>query len=347
MTLGPVMLDIAGTMPNAAEQRLLRHRGVCGVILFARNFVDADQLQALTAALHALRRPPLLIAVDQEGGRVQRFREPFTRLPAARRLGEAYDSDPAAGLALARSCGWLMAAELRACGVDLSFAPVVDIGRGLCDVIGDRACHQDPAVVGEIARAWVGGMHAAGMKATAKHFPGHGGVAADSHLTLPVDERAYPAMRADLLPFHALITTGLDAVMMALVSYPAVDEAPAAFSNAWIGEQLRGRLGFRGAVFSDDLSMAGAAAVGPMRRRVRAALAAGNDIVLICNDPDAAAEALASLPEDQPASQARRAALHGGRAPGWKSLRHGAAWRQARALIDGARSGHGFELDGG
>lgn len=347
MTLGPVMIDIAGTMPTEAEKRRLKHRGVCGVILFSRNFHSIEQLQALTTQLHALHRPPLLIAVDQEGGRVQRFREPFIRLPPAQVFGEAYDRDAASGLALARTCGWLMAAELRACGVDLSFAPVVDIGRGICAVIGDRACHSDPAAVAEIARAYVGGMHAAGMKATAKHFPGHGGVAADSHLTLPVDARAYPAMRADLMPFHALITTGLDAVMMALVSYPAVDEAPAAFSGIWIGEQLRGRLGFGGAVVSDDLSMAGAAGVGSMRRRVRAALSAGNDIVLICNDAEAADEALATLPEDQPVSQARRAALRGSRAPGWKSLRHGAAWRQARELISRACAECGFELDGG
>lgn len=341
MTLGPVMVDIAGVMPTDEEKRLLRHRGVCGVILFTRNFDSVEQLRALTAELRALRRPPLLIAVDQEGGRVQRFREPFTALPPPAHLGAAYDDDPAAGLALARTCGWLMAAELRACDIDLSFAPVVDLGRGVCAVIGDRACHSDPAVVAAIARAYVGGMREAGMKATAKHFPGHGGVAGDSHEVLPVDERAYPALRGDLHPFHELISAGLEAVMMALVAYPAVDEVPAAFSGAWIGEQLRGRLGFKGAVLSDDLSMAGAAGCGAMPQRVRQALAAGNDIVLVCNDPDGAAAALARLDEDRPASQARRAALHGRKAPGWRALRHSAAWRQARKLLDASVGARG------
>ncbi len=340
------MVDIGGTSLSADDRKLLRHPSVGGVILFSRNFEDPAQLAALTDDIHDLRRPPLLIAVDQEGGRVQRFGAPFTILPPARTLGRRYDIDPGQGLALARTCGWLMAAELRACGVDLSFAPVVDIDLGLCSVIGDRACHRDPQTVAELAQACIGGMHEAGMKATAKHFPGHGGVAGDSHLTLPVDHRDYRALQRDLAPYRTAIALGLDSVMMALVSYPAVDERPAVFSRAWIRTELRERLGFAGAVFSDDLSMAGAAGEGSMRRRVLAALGAGCDVVLICNDRDAVETVVARLETDQPVSQVRRASLHGRRAPGWDRLRRSQAWRNASATVAECFAAPELQLDG-
>ena len=333
MTLGPLMVDVAGTSLSDADRELLRQPCVGGVILFSRNFEDPAQLTALTEDIHGIRKPPLLVAVDQEGGRVQRFGEPFTTLPPARTLGRQYDMDAGEGLALARTCGWMMASELRACGVDLSFAPVVDLDLGLCSVIGDRSCHRDPQAVSEISQAYIGGMHEAGMKATAKHFPGHGGVIGDSHLTLPVDQRDYRKLRRDLAPYRTAIALGLDSVMMALVSYPAVDERPAVFSRAWIRTELRERLGFSGAVFSDDLSMTGAAGEGSMRRRVMAALGAGCDVVLICNDREAVEDVVARLEADQPVSQVRRASLHGRRAPDWERLHRSAAWRDAGARI--------------
>ncbi|NND61458.1 MAG: beta-N-acetylhexosaminidase [Gammaproteobacteria bacterium] len=346
MTLGPLMIDIAGTSLTAEDRELLRLPGVGGVILFTRNFDSIDQLQQLTTEIRELRRPSLLIAVDQEGGRVQRFRDPFTPLPAARTLGTYYDANAEQGLLLARTCGWLMAAELRACGVDLSFAPVVDLDYHEDSVIGDRACHRDAQAVAKIAQSYIDGMHEAGMKATAKHFPGHGAVADDSHLTLPVDERPLEELIADVAPYRATIAAGLDSIMMAFVSFPAVDEQPAVFSTRWIGEILRARLGFNGVVFSDDLSMAGAAVVGSMWRRYRTAVESGCDMILVCNDRDAAASVARRIDSDQPVSQARRATLHGRRAPGWRSLQSSRAWRNARSLIDSCFDGPELDLDG-
>lgn len=292
---------------------MLQHPQVGGVILFSRNYASREQLAALVAEIHDLRRPPLLVAVDHEGGRVQRFREGFTRLPAARRFGERFDERPRQALALAEEAGWVMAAELRAVGVDFSFAPVLDLYRGVSPVIDDRAFHQDPEVVAELARAVMRGMHEAGMAAVGKHFPGHGTVAGDSHDMLPVDGRPFEDIRTeDLLAFERLIHYGLPAVMPAHVVYSRVDPRPAGFSRLWLREVLRERLGFTGAVFSDDLSMAGAAVAGDYPRRALAALEAGCDMLVVCNDAAGARQVLEALPAAaDPVAQARLVRMHG------------------------------------
>ncbi len=275
MTLGPIMLDLAGVAVEPEDNELLAHPLVGGVILFARNYESPEQLARLCAEIHAARSPPLLIAVDQEGGRVQRFRDGFTRLPPLRTIGRRFAGDTRAGLALARELAWLMAAELRAAGVDLSFAPCVDLDYGVSEVIGDRAFHARAATVSELAVAWMFGMRDAGMAAVAKHYPGHGAVAADSHVALPVDRRALADLDADLTPYRRLIANGLPAVMASHVVFPEVDSLPASLSRNWISGQLRGELGFRGAVFTDDLSMAGAAHFGGIVERSRLALDGG------------------------------------------------------------------------
>ena len=335
MSLGPVMLGLEGLELSAEEQDILRHPLVGGVILFSRNYHSVGQLAALVSAIHARRHPRLLVAVDHEGGRVQRFREGFTRLPAVRRLGEIYDGEPARALRLARVTGWLMAAELRAVGVDFSFAPVLDLDRGVSGVIGDRAFHHDPETVASLAHAYMGGMQQAGMEAVGKHFPGHGGVAADSHQELPVDERPLVDIAAeDLLPFERMIHYGLAGIMPAHVVYPQVDSQPAGFSSRWIRAILRNRLGFQGAVFSDDLDMAGAAGAGAPPDRARAALLAGCDMVLICNDRQAAVAVLNGLPNAvDPVALARLARLHG-RGRLTPQQRHAdPTWRQAVRLV--------------
>ncbi|HEX2795918.1 MAG TPA: beta-N-acetylhexosaminidase [Immundisolibacter sp.] len=292
---GPLVIGLPGPQLTPADAELLRHPAVGGVILFERNFVDADQLRALCADIHALREPRLLIAVDQEGGRVQRLRRGFTPLPPAAAYGRAYSEDAARGLALARAGGLVMAAELVALGIDLSFAPVLDLDYGVSEIIGARAFHAQPQAVAALAGAFMAGMAEAGMAACGKHFPGHGAVAADTHLTQVIDRRSRDAIEADLLPYRRLIPDGLASVMMAHVVFPAVDAEPAGFSRRWVQEVLRGELGFGGAVFSDDLGMAGAAAAGDFVERARRALAAGCDYLLICNDPDAVNATLAAL----------------------------------------------------
>jgi len=311
--LGPLMLDVRGTELTEDDRRRLSHPLVGGVILFSRNYENPAQLSRLTADIRALKSPPLLIAADQEGGRVQRFREGFTRLPPMRALGHVYDAHPHQAKTLAREAGYVMAAELRAHGVDLSFAPVLDLDYGVSSVIGDRAFHHDPQAVIELSRAVMQGMKDAGMSACGKHFPGHGYIAADSHVAIPVDERDYADIAlSDLLPFRALIDMGLTAIMPAHVIYPKADAAPAGFSRFWLQNILRGELNFQGMIFSDDLSMEGAAAAGGMVARTRAALEAGCDMALICNRPDLADAVLATLDFDwSAASRARLARLHG------------------------------------
>jgi beta-N-acetylhexosaminidase len=284
MSLGPLMVDIAGTELSPDDIRLLEHPLVGSVLLFTRNYRDPAQVAALTASIRAVRNPHLLIAVDQEGGRVQRFRQGFTRLPAMRLLGRRYDEDKRDALGLAQSVGWLMAAELRAVGVDFSFAPCVDLDYGVSEIIGDRAFHSDPDAVAALAVATLSGMREAGMPSIAKHFPGHGAVVADSHVALPVDRREFADLEADLRPYRPLIDNNVAGIMAAHVVFPAVDALPASLSHRWITGVLRGDLGFHGCVFADDLSMAGAAAFGGVEARTELAFAAGCDVLPICND---------------------------------------------------------------
>ena len=284
MTLGPVMLDVAGPRLTSEEREMLRHPLVGGVILFARNFESPRQLLALTTEIRALRRPELLIAVDHEGGRVQRF------------LGERWDTDPAQAQTLAEATGYVVAVELRAHGVDFSFAPVLDVDFGSSSVIGDRAFSEEPAVIAALAGAFVAGLKAGGAASVGKHFPGHGFVKADSHVDVPVDEREFGEIEAaDLLPYRKLIKRDLSGIMPAHVIYPKVDRRPAGFSPVWLKDVLRSRLGFEGMVFSDDLSMEGASVAGGVVQRAEAALAAGCDMVLVCNAPQAASEVLDGL----------------------------------------------------
>jgi len=285
--------------------------------------------------------------VDQEGGRVQRFRPGFSALPPARRVGHEFDINPRAGLALARTLGWLMAAELRAHGVDISFTPVVDLDYGLSEVVGDRAFHAAADAVGQLAVAWMHGMRDAGMAATAKHFPGHGAVVADSHLTLPIDRRSLADLAPDLAPYRRLIANGLPAVMAAHVLFPAVDAAPASLSGRWIRDVLRGDLMFQGVVFADDLSMGGAAAAyGDVVTRARQALSAGCDMLPVCNNRPSVIELLEHLDvEPQPASSMRLVRLHGRASPDRAQLEASPEWLRARELLAQSAAPPALTLD--
>lgn len=293
-----VVADIAGLQLSAEDHEFLRQPELSGLIFFARNYQSPQQLHELTASIRKLR-PDLLLCVDQEGGRVQRFREGFTRLPPMLVLEQIHQRNPQQALALAQELGWLMAAEVRACGVHLSFAPVLDIERDVSQVIGDRAFGHDAATVTRLAGAFIAGMQQAGMAAVGKHFPGHGAVAADSHLALPVDERSMDELETDLRPFAGLIATGqLAGIMPAHVVYPAVDpHYTAGFSAFWLQEILRRQLQFEGVIFSDDLSMAGAASAGDYTGRTQAAAAAGANALLVCNDRSAAQQVVDAVRE--------------------------------------------------
>lgn len=306
LPLGPLMLDLEGPRMSGEEREVLCHPLVGGVILFTRNFESVPQLCELTAAIHALRQPPLLIAVDHEGGRVQRFREGFTRLPPMRALGALWDADQAAARAAAEAVGFVLAAELRACGVDLSFTPVLDLDYGASSVIGTRAFHGDPAVVAELAGALISGLRRAGMASVGKHFPGHGFVAADSHLAVPVDTRPAAAIYPDFAPYREHRRMRLAAVMPAHVIYENLDPNPAGFSSYWLRYVLRGELGFDGVIFSDDLSMEGASVAGGIVERADAALDAGCDMVLVCNDPAAARQLLREWQSQADSASAQR-----------------------------------------
>ncbi|MBK8323407.1 MAG: beta-N-acetylhexosaminidase [Betaproteobacteria bacterium] len=316
MKPGPVMVDVAGLELAAEDKERLLHPQVGGVILFARNYATPLQLVRLCQSIRDLRKPGLLIAVDHEGGRVQRFRHAFTAIPPMRELGRLYDRDPAEGIAAARACGHVIGCELQAHGIDLTFAPVLDVDYGESGVIGDRAFHRDPARIATLAEALQSGLAQAGMASVGKHFPGHGWVKADSHLAIPVDERTMAEIAAqDLVPFRRLARAGMGGVMPAHVIYPKVDGKPAGFSGVWLRKVLRDKLGFDGLIFSDDLSMEGASAAGGMVARANAALGAGCDMVLVCNDPraqDTVLDGLARRPAD--ADLARRLERMRGRA---------------------------------
>jgi beta-N-acetylhexosaminidase len=335
MSLGPLMIDVDGLSLTPEDREVLKHPLVGSVILFSRNYRDPAQLAALCSDIRALRSPPLLVAVDHEGGRVQRFRDGFTALPAQRALGRRYDEDRHEAHATARAVGWLMATELRAVGVDFSFAPCVDVDYGVSTVIGDRAIHRDVATVGTLAVAYAAGMRDAGMAATAKHFPGHGFVVADSHVALPVDRRDYADIESDMEPYRRLMDNHLAGVLAAHVVYPGVDAMPASLSRRWLGDILRGRLGFHGCIFADDLSMAGAAAFGGVVERTRLALAAGCDVAPICNDRKAALaviEGLGDLAVDG-VSAARLVRMRGRGAIPFAQLSRNPEWREATARV--------------
>jgi len=325
------MLDIEGHRLTAADRAILREPAVGGVILFSRNYQSPSQIADLVAEIRSVRSPPLLVAVDHEGGRVQRFREGYTRIPPMRHLGHHYDSDPDAALDIARTVGWLIGAELRASGIDLCFAPCVDLDWGVSEVIGDRAFHRRPDAVAELAGQVCRGLRDAGMAAVAKHFPGHGAVVADSHEKLPVDRREFGDLLDDLRPYDILFGRRLvAAVMMAHVVYAEADSMPAGFSRWWIRDQLRGHMGFDGAIFCDDLSMKATGGYGSMAQRARLALDAGCDMIPICNDRAAAAAAVRALEGySDPPSLVRLARLHGTGASLRETLLVSDEWQRA------------------
>ena len=314
-----LIFGIGGTELTAQERDWLQHPAAAGVILFKRNFASREQVAELAAAIREAVPRPQLLCVDQEGGRVQRFVEGFTKLPALAPFGPLYERDPGAALRLAHEHAWLMASEIRAIGLDLSFAPVVDLGRGNL-AIGDRAFHADPQVVAAFTRAYVQGMHAAGMAATLKHFPGHGSVLEDTHFDEAIDPRPMDVLeREDLVPFVAGIEAGAEAVMLAHVTYPAIAPEPAGYSPFWLKDVLRERMGFRGVAFSDDIGMAAAESAGGIKARIDAHLDAGCDVVLVCA-PALVEDSLKACDGRGPANTAALTGLMGRGALGWQGL---------------------------
>jgi beta-N-acetylhexosaminidase len=326
-TIGPVMLDIEGLTLAPHEHEKLQHPNTGAVILFARNYENPQQVTELIDSIRAVRSGPLLIAVDQEGGRVQRFQNGFTRLPPAASYARAPE--------LAESAGWLMAAELLAIGVDFSFAPVLDIDCGVSQIIGDRSFSTDAELATQLSSSFRKGMKSAGMAATGKHFPGHGAIALDSHLTLPIDERDLESLRnKDLIPFKQLINEGLEAVMPAHVLYTQIDANPAGFSKFWIQTILREELNFKGVVFSDDLSMEGAAFAGDFPERAKRAQQAGCDMLLVCNNPAAAEQILEALPvTNDPVRTQRLMSMQGQKRLDRTELMNSSLWQKTAALI--------------
>lgn len=332
--MGPLVLDIEGTALTKDDVRRIADPLVGMVILFTRNYRDRDQLTELCSAIHAVK-PGLLIAVDHEGGRVQRFQEGFTKIPAMAKLGEKWIDEPENTLLSAMACGYVMAAELRACGVDFTFAPCLDINFGRSQIIGERAFSNNPNVVTQLALAVIQGLRLAGMSNCGKHFPGHGWVIADSHLELPVDDRSYDRLLfADLKPYRWM-GQALDSVMAAHVLYPKVDSNPAGFSEHWLKKVLREELHFTGVVFSDDLSMKGAVGVGDVTQRAQAALQAGCDMLIQCNDFEASDQLLGSLKFEDTAERAERVKRLSpkGEAPTWKELVETSLYKRSKDLI--------------
>ena len=328
-----LVIGVAGTELTAQERDWLQHDACAGVILFKRNFASKMQVAELSAAIREASPRPQLLCVDQEGGRVQRFQDGYSALPALEGFGRIYAADPVRALALAEGHAWLMASEIRATGVDLSFAPVVDLGRGNL-AIGDRAFSTEPDIVAEFARAYVRGMHSAGMAATIKHFPGHGTVREDTHFDVAVDHRSLDAMRAtDLVPFVAGIEAKAEAVMLAHVTYPLIAPEPAGYSPYWINTILREEMGFRGVVFSDDIGMAAAFSAGGIKQRIDAHLDAGCDVVLVCH-PQLVEESLAAV-QGRTLDTTVCASLMGRGAMGWDSLLAEARYGEAQARLAG------------
>ena len=325
------MVDVLGTTLTDEDRARIRHPAAGALILFARNYENPDQLAALTADIERQREPALPVCVDHEGGRVQRFKDGFTLIPPMRALGKLWDRDRDAAKEAATSIGYIIAAELGAHGVDFSFAPVLDLDYGGSSVIGDRALHFDPAAVGALGACLVKGLAQGGVAAVAKHFPGHGYAEADSHVAVPRDERTFKDIaRKDIAPYRQVIDAGLAGVMPAHVIYPQVDAQPAGYSAHWLQDVLRKQLGFQGLVFSDDLSMEGAAVAGGPPERARAALAAGCDMVLLCNNPAGLDELLESL-KDVQLTQPER--LERMKKQGGRDLRKSVAYREAQEAL--------------
>ncbi len=326
-----MVVDVLGATLTDEDRERIRHPAAGAVILFARNYDNPEQLAQLTADIERQREPALPVCVDHEGGRVQRFRQGFTAIPPMRALGKLWDRDRDAAKESATSIGYIIAAELGAHGVDFSFSPVLDLDYGGSSVIGDRALHFDPTAVGALGACLVKGLAQGGVAAVAKHFPGHGYAQADSHVAVPRDERAFKEIaRKDIAPYRQVIEAGLAAVMPAHVIYPQVDSQPAGYSAHWLREVLRTQLGFQGIVFSDDLSMEGAAVAGGPPARARAALAAGCDMVLLCNNPVGLDELLESLKDVQLAKPDR---LERMKRPGGRDLRKSVAYREAQQTL--------------
>lgn len=335
MELGPVMLDLTGVELSAEEHELVNHPLVGGIIFFGRNYQSVSQLKALVGQIRKASKRRLLLSVDHEGGRVQRFRHEFTKLPSLRRLGADYATNPDQAKLQAKQAGWLMAAELRALDIDFSYAPVLDLDYGVSLVIGDRSLHRDPNVVSTLAIEYIQGMRAVGMASTGKHFPGHGFIEADSHHSIPVDSRTLDQiMQDDIQPFMKLIQAGLNAVMPAHVIYEKVDKQPAGFSKYWIQTMLRHELGFNGLIFSDDLSMEGATVAGSYAERAKAALEAGCDMVMACNKREGMLDILDHLQHTMtPISQARIQAMQGKPFMNHAELTSSTAWKEATGLM--------------
>ena len=331
LPLGPAVIDVVGTTLTDEDRARLRHPAAGGVILFSRNYENPEQLSLLTQEIDKLREPALVVCVDHEGGRVQRFREGFSAIPPMRELGRLWDRDRDAARETARALAYIVGAELAAHGVDFSFAPVLDLDYGGSSVIGDRALHFDPTAVGALGACIVQGFAEAGMGAVGKHFPGHGYAEADSHVAVPRDDRRLAEIqKKDLVPFRMAIEAGLPAVMPAHVIYGQVDSEPAGYSRRWLQEVLRGQLGFQGIIFSDDLSMEGASVAGGVPERARAALQAGCDMVLLCNDPAGQETLLQSLGEVELRNPQR---LERMRRKGGRDLRKSVAYRECQEKL--------------
>lgn len=338
MILGPIMADVAGLTLSDEERDRLRHPMLGGIILFARNCESPEQVADLVAEIKAVRQPSLLVGIDQEGGRVQRLRKGVTNLPPMAAIGRWVDMQGIeSGRTLAHDLGRLLGLEMRALGLDLSFAPVLDLGKGISQVIGDRAFHAKPETVAALARCFWEGMRVVGLQGVGKHFPGHGSVAADSHTDIPVDTRTFEIVASqDLTPFQALVAAGIPGIMPAHVVFPAIDAQAAGFSSFWLQQVLRKRLGFQGCIFSDDLSMAGAAVAGSIEARTASALAAGCDMLLVCNDPVAAEQACDAV-TPQPNQAHRLERMRGQGCSGWRQLESQAEYGRLRAKAEDLR----------